>query len=196
MTSVTLYICITYIFVVSSRRNKTNPHHRNKFIPVLNATHLQAFKPKLLTYDQLLKTDQQNVSLYMRKLKHFQPHSLLCHLWCILFAISSLCFLYMIISKSWRSSFDKLFFFIIYNLFHIANKLFQHSSTSRTIASSQHHPRETRPLLSQPNLYKNCYIGFAYYEFVSYITRNASMFLLIHFLSFSYFFFSVLQLHI
>ena len=40
-----------YQFVVSSRRNKTNPHHRNKFIPVLNATHLQAFKPKLLTYD-------------------------------------------------------------------------------------------------------------------------------------------------
>ena len=74
-------ICI-YIFVVSSRRNKTNPHHRNKFIPVFNATHLQAFKPKLSTYDQLLKTDQQDVSLYvyMHKLKHFQPHSFLCHL--------------------------------------------------------------------------------------------------------------------
>ncbi len=70
------------IFVVSSRRNKTNPHHRNKFIPVFNATHLQAFKPKLSTYDQLLKNDQQDVSLYVcvRKLKHFQPHSLLCHL--------------------------------------------------------------------------------------------------------------------
>jgi hypothetical protein len=54
-----------YIFVVSSRRNKTNPHHRNKFIPVLNATHLQAFKPKLSTYDQLLKTDQQDVSFYI-----------------------------------------------------------------------------------------------------------------------------------
>ncbi len=76
-----------YIFVVSSRRNKTNPHHRNKFIPVFNATHLQAFKPKLSTYDQLLKNDQQDVSLYVcvRKLKHFQPHSLLCHLWCIFF---------------------------------------------------------------------------------------------------------------
>ena len=71
-----------YIFVVSSRRNKTNPHHRNKFIPVFNATHLQAFKPKLSTYDQLLSTDQQDASLYIcvRKLKHFQPHSLLCHL--------------------------------------------------------------------------------------------------------------------
>ena len=76
-----LYKCM-YIFVVSSRRNKTNPHHRNKFIPVFNATHLQAFKPKLSTYDQLLSTDQQDASLYIcvRKLKHFQPHSLLCHL--------------------------------------------------------------------------------------------------------------------
>ena len=82
-----------------------------------------------------------------------------------------------------------IFFFNIYNFFHIANQLCQHSSTSRTIASSQHHPRETRPLLSQSNLYKNCFIGFAYYEFVSYITRNASMFLLIQFLPFSYFFF-------
>lgn len=82
----------TYIFVVSSRRNKTNPHHRNKFIPVLNATHLQAFKPKLSTYDQSLQTDQQDVSfyVYVRKSKHFQPHSLLCHLWCIFVAIHSL----------------------------------------------------------------------------------------------------------
>jgi len=59
-----IYIDV-YQFVVSSRRNKTNPHHRNKFIPVLNATHLQAFKPKLSIYDQLLKTDQQDVSLYI-----------------------------------------------------------------------------------------------------------------------------------
>lgn len=48
------------ICVVSSRRNKTNPHRGNKFIPVLNATHLQAFKPKRSTYDQLLRTDQQD----------------------------------------------------------------------------------------------------------------------------------------
>ena len=83
-------ICIymslwTHICVVSSRRNKTNPHHRNKFIPVLHATLLQACKPKLSTYDQLLKSDQQDVivSLCVHKLKHFQPHSLLCHLWCL-----------------------------------------------------------------------------------------------------------------
>ena len=42
-------------FVVSSRRNKTNPYHRNNnFIPVINTTRLQAIKPKLLTYDQSL----------------------------------------------------------------------------------------------------------------------------------------------
>src|SRR3990167_7118218 len=106
MTSVLFLLYIfeiyIYIFVVSSRRNKTNPHHRNKFIPFLNKTHLKTFNPKL----------------------------------------------------------------------------------------SQYHPRETRPLLGEPNLYKNCYIGFAYVEFVSYITRNLSMFLLIRFFTFSYFFFS------
>jgi len=68
------------IVVVSSRRNKTNPHHGNKYIPVLDATHLQAFKPKRSTYDQLLNTDQQDTREDVHKSKHFQPHSLLCHL--------------------------------------------------------------------------------------------------------------------
>jgi hypothetical protein len=127
----------------------------------------------------------------VRKLKHFQPHSLLCHLWCCILFVQFVRFYVIFIYdylKSWRSSFDKLFFLSYTIYFHIANQLYQHSHTSRTIASSQYHPRETRPLLGQSNLYKNCYIGFAYYESVSYITRNASMFLLIHFLSFSYFF--------
>ena len=65
--------------------------------------------------------------------------------------------------------------YIIY--FTLLINYITYSYTSRTIASSQHHPRETRPLLSQSNLYKNCYIGFTYYEFVSYIRRNASIFL-------------------
>ena len=54
-----------YKVVVSSGRNKTNPYHKNIFIPVLHATHLQAFKPKLSTYDQLMKTDQQTATLYI-----------------------------------------------------------------------------------------------------------------------------------
>ena len=81
------------------------------------------------------------------------------------------------------------FFFIIYNSYHIANQLHQHSYISRTIASSQHHPRETRPLLSQPNLYKIFYIGMSYDEIVSYITRNESIHLLICYIVFIYFFF-------
>ena len=118
MTSV-LYIYIwsnIHIFVVSSRRNKTNPHHRNKFIPVLNATHLQAFKPKLSTYDQLfwklINKMLVSIYLYVHKLKHFQPHSLLCHLWCHLRFMQFIRF-YVILfiyiydyMKSWRSSFD------------------------------------------------------------------------------------------
>lgn len=62
------------------------------------------------------------------------------------------------------------FFFIIYKCFHTAKQLYRHSHTSRTITSSQHHPRETRPFLCQSSLYKNCYIGIVYYEFASYIT--------------------------
>ena len=124
-----LYIII-YIFVVSSRRNKTNPHHRNKFIPVLNATHLQAFKPKLSTYDQLLKTDQQDVSLYVYMCISWNIFNRI-HFFaiCDVYFICNLFVFYMIFIydhlKSWRSSFDKLFFFIIYNLFHIANQLYE-----------------------------------------------------------------------
>ena len=55
-----LYVCID-ICVVSSRRNKTNPHHGNKYIPVLLSTHLQAFKPKQASSDQPQKAVQQDV---------------------------------------------------------------------------------------------------------------------------------------
>lgn len=146
--SIYIYICIlymcmcthTYICVVSSRRNKTNPYHRNKIIPVLYATQLQACKPKLSTYDQLLTTNQQAVSLNrcVRKLKHFQPHSLLCQLWCESFhaidsfenVISSMMIHYTHMSSR-RSSFDNLtnlLFLIIHNLFHTAKQLFNTQS--------------------------------------------------------------------
>ncbi len=97
--------------------------------------------------------------------------------------------LYMIISNVVEAASTNIFFFIIYNSYHTANQLCRHSHTSRTIASSQHHPRETRPLLSQPNLYKISYIGIPYVEFVSYIERKRSIVLLIRFLTFIYFFF-------
>ena len=139
------------------------------------------------------------VYMCVHKLKHFQPHSLLCHLWCIFylqFVRFFIWYLYMIIWKVDEAASTNFFFFIIYNLFHIANQLYENSYTSRTIASSQYHPRETRPLLSQPNLYRNRYIGFAYYELVSYIAWNESIHLLVRFLLFSYFFFSFLPFHI
>lgn len=130
------------------------------------------------------------VYICVRKLKHFQPHSLLCHLWCLLFTIRS--FLYDIyiydhfqkLTKQLRQT----FFFIIYNSYHIANQLYQHSHISRTIASSQYHPRETRLLMSQPNLYKIFYNGMSYDETVSYITRNESIHLLLRSIAFIYFF--------
>ncbi len=131
--------------------------------------------------------------MYVRKLKHFQPHSLLCHLWCILY-LQFIRLYVIVIYVNWQKLTKQLrqtFFFFLHHIhfFHIANQLFQYSSTSRTIASSQYHPRETRPLLGQPNLYKNYIIGFAYVEFVSYNRKKKSMFLLNRFLAFSYFFF-------
>lgn len=71
-------------------------------------------------------------------------------------------FIYDLFSKVDEAASTNFFFSIIYNWFHIATQLFQHSHTSRTIASSQYHPRETRPLMCQPNLYNNCYTVFAY----------------------------------
>ena len=170
-----------YQFVVSLRRNKTNPHHRNKFIPVFYATHLQAFKPKLSTYDQLLQNWSTKYYLYIYVCISWNIFNRI-HFFAIcdvfLFAIRSFFIydisIYMIISKVDEAASTNLFFFIIYNSYHIANQLYQYSCTSRTIASSQHHPRETRPLLSQPNLYKIFYIGFTYDKFALYITRNES----------------------
>lgn len=70
----------------------------------------------------------------------------------------------------------KPFFYIILNIFHNANTLHQHSHTSRTIASSQYHPRETRPLLSHTSQKKKSYIGLAYYEFASYIEKRMKLY--------------------
>ena len=123
------------------------------------------------------------------ELKHFQPHSLLCHLWCIL-----CCSFWCDISIWWFEKLSKqlrqtFFFHHIQSLFHIANQLYKDSCTSRTTTSSQYHPRAIRSLLGQSNLYKNCYIGIAQNEFASYIERNGSIYLLIHFFLFSKFFF-------
>jgi hypothetical protein len=118
-----VFICVCiHIFVVSSRRNKTNPHYRNKIIPVLNATHLQACKPKLSTYDQLLKTDQQDVSLYMCVCISWNIFNRI-HFFAICDVILFVQFIrfYVIFIyddlKSWRSSFDKLFFFSSYTMY-------------------------------------------------------------------------------
>ena len=125
MTSVCYFLhtyVYIYIFVVSSRRNKTNPHHRNKFIPVLNATHLQAFKPKLSIYDQLLKTDQQDVSLYIcvcvswnifNRIHFFA----ICDVFSLCNSFVFMWYSYMSIWKVDEAASTNFFVFIIYNLF-------------------------------------------------------------------------------
>ena len=133
---VTFFLYIyTCIFVVSSRRNKTNPHHRNKFIPVFHTTHLQAFKPKLSTYDQFLQLDQQDVSSSMYVCVSWNIFNrihffAICDvdLICNSFVFSCDMYTMMMVTtwKRWRSSFDKRFlrfFHHIYNWFHIAKQL-------------------------------------------------------------------------
>ena len=63
------FICIYDIVIILSlfHRDETKPTHIigiNSFL-FFNTTHLQAFKPKLLTYDQLLKIDQQYMCVYV-----------------------------------------------------------------------------------------------------------------------------------
>ena len=54
------FISLYDTFVVSSRRNKTNPYLL-RTIPVLLTTLLLAFKPKLVTYDQFYWKFDQHV---------------------------------------------------------------------------------------------------------------------------------------
>lgn len=106
-----------YQFVVSLRRNKTNPHHRNKFIPVFYATHLQAFKPKLSTYDQLLQNWSTKYYLYIYVCISWNIFNRI-HFFAIcdvfLFAIRSFFIydisIYMIISKVDEAASTNLFF--------------------------------------------------------------------------------------
>lgn len=80
-----------------------------------------------LIYKHSSPNYQQSISLhvYVCKLKHFQPYSLFCHLWCILFAISSLLYEFCIWSfQKLTKQLRQTFFFIIYNLFHIATQLY------------------------------------------------------------------------
>ena len=60
-----MYICNDKLCVRCFIETKQNqPTSWNKYIPVLISTRLQAFKPKLITYDQSLTIDQQYVCIY------------------------------------------------------------------------------------------------------------------------------------
>ena len=132
------------------------------------------------------------VYICVRKLKHFQPHSLLCHLWCLLFAIRS--FLYDIFIykhfKSWRSSFDKLLFFLSYTI-HIT-LLINCINTVTLAEQSLHHNiiLEKLDYCWVNRIYvKKSIWGMSYDEIVSYITRNESIYLQSRFLVLIYFVF-------
>ena len=152
------------ICVVSSRRNKTNPQHGNKYIPVIIATHVQAFKPKRSTHDPSWRTDQQMlvyrcvcVSWNIFNRIHFFAIRDAFFQWCARFS----CNINMIISNVAEAASTDIFSDHT-SRYHIATWLHQYSSTSQAIASSQHHPRETRPSFGRPSLYRKSSTGLAY----------------------------------
>ena len=113
------YMLYTYINVYINslfHRDETKPTHIigiNSFLLLMQLIykHSSPNYQHMINYWKLI--NKMLVYIRVHKSKHFQPHSLLCHLWCLLFAMHS--FLYDIFIydhfKSWRSSFDKLFFF-------------------------------------------------------------------------------------
>lgn len=52
------HVCSDMRCFIETKQNQ--PTSWNKYIPVLDATQLQACKPKRSTYDQLVETDQQD----------------------------------------------------------------------------------------------------------------------------------------
>ena len=93
--------CLLYTLYVYSlfHRDETKPTHIigiNSFLFLMQLI----YKHSSPNYQHMINSwkliNKMLVYVYVRKLKHFQPHSLLCHLWCILFAICSfLCDIYI-----------------------------------------------------------------------------------------------------
>lgn len=112
-------------------RDETKPTHiiginSFLFLMQLRYKHSSPNYQHMISYWQLINKLLVLIDVCVRKLKHFQPHSLLCQSWCESFHAS--CSLEMWFHiwwcvGSWRSSFDKLLFFITYNFFHTAKQL-------------------------------------------------------------------------
>lgn len=118
MTSVDYILYIYSLF----HRDETKPTHIigiNSFLFLMQLIykHSSPNYQHMINYWQLI--NKMLVYMCVRKLKHFQPHSLLCHLWCILLAISSfLCDIciwwFEKLTKQLRQTF--LFFFSTYTI--------------------------------------------------------------------------------
>ena len=99
------YVCSDMRCFIETKQNQ--PTSWNKYIPVLDATHLQAFKPKRSTYDQLVETDQQDtredvcISWNIFNRIHFFA---ICDVWHASCSFS--CDMRYDRIENWRSSFD------------------------------------------------------------------------------------------
>ena len=104
-----------YIFSLF-HRDETKPTHIigiNTFLFFMQLIykHSSPNYQHMINYWKLI--NKMLVYIRVRKLKHFQPHSLLCHLWCILFAIYSFFYViysYMIIWKVDEAASTNFFF--------------------------------------------------------------------------------------
>jgi hypothetical protein len=105
----------------------------------------------MTSHNELINNILEETSVH--KLKHFQPLSLFCHLWC-----KFLRQIYQINHHIWsyydpRSSFDESFSYHI-QLRYIVNQMHTNIHTHRTVASSQHQHREERQTLGRSCQYK------------------------------------------
>lgn len=92
MTSV-YYVIYTKMYINSLfHRDETKPTHIkgiNSFLFLMQLVykHSSPNYQHMTNYRKLI--NKMLLYIYMRELKHFQPHSFLCHLWCYLIAIYS-----------------------------------------------------------------------------------------------------------
>lgn len=169
-TKVYIYVTINYVCVVSSRRNKTNPHHGINtflFFKQLVYKHSSPNKHQLINHrESINKMFYRSSSCICWNIFNRIHFVAICDvlLYTIKFVLSCV-HIHMYIMKVDEAASNNLHSNTYILHVHTAIQLHQYSSVSRTIVSSQHQHRSTRSLHSQPHQCKNWTSEFDNYEF-------------------------------
>jgi hypothetical protein len=113
-----VFICYIYIYSLF-HRDETKPTHIIGINPFLFLIQ-HIYKHSSPNYQHMIiywKMIDKFLYICMHKLKHFQPHSLLCHLWCSLNLFVFMWIYIWLFEKVDEAASTNFFFFIIYNLF-------------------------------------------------------------------------------